>query len=214
MPTHDRLSGVTAIGAEELERALLHELRESRGTSKGALWDLASLYSNTERHDQAVACIDRLASLSTSPEETASCLVAQGQLSEQQHDYESAVLYYGKALALNRQRAPTWYWIHNNLGYSLVQLGRCEEATRYLRVALEANRTRSNAFKNMGLAMLGMNEHIAAAEWFVAAARVNPADRRSLTHLEQLVTSHPELLTQVATLPAELNACRRRNPLG
>jgi tetratricopeptide (TPR) repeat protein len=105
-----------ALNADEHESALLQELRESKGTSKSALWKLASLYSRTRRRPKAFACIDALAVLSTSLEEAALCLVARGQLSEQQDDYESAVRYYTEALALDRRDAPTWYWIHNKPG--------------------------------------------------------------------------------------------------
>jgi tetratricopeptide (TPR) repeat protein len=201
------------VTAQQLEVAFLRELNESLGTSKDALWKLAWLYSETGRHDKASAFISRLARLSANREEAASCLLAQGQLSEQGQDYESAVRHYRAALALEQRQAPTWYWIHNNLGYSLVRLGRCHEATTYLQVALAVDPTRSNAFKNMGLAMLGLNENAKAAEWFVTATRVKPADRRSLKHLEQLVEEHPELLTQVSTLQGDLDACRRLNPL-
>ena len=208
IPTLGGLGNAT-ITAERLETAWLRELAASNGTSKQALWGLARLYGETGRRDDALACVERLARLSTRPDEVASCHLAQGQLSEQAYDYKSAVRHYRAGLALGQQQAPTWYWIHNNLGYSLVQLGQYHEAAAYLHVAVAVDPTRPNAFKNLGLAMLGINENVRAAEWFVIANRANPGDRRSLMHLERLVASHPELTAQIPTLQGELDACRR-----
>lgn len=201
---------VTVVSAEEMEAALLDELKESGGTSKRALWSLARLYSQTKRHDEAFDCIRKFAALSDSPDEEATCLLAQGQLCEQLHDYESAVRYYRAGRALNREQASSWYWFNNNLGFSLVQLGQVQDAATYLRVAIAVDPARSNAYKNMGLAMLQTSEHAEAARWFVAATRVNPSDGRSLRHLEDLVAAHPEVLADVPDVKAELDATKLR----
>jgi tetratricopeptide (TPR) repeat protein len=192
----------------EFERRLLQNLQESEGTSKDALWNLARLYSKTKRHDRAFECVNKLASLATNIEEVASCWLAMGQLSEQLSDYEAAARYYRTALNLNQDRAPTWYWIHNNLGYSLIKLGQFQEAATYLKAALRIDSTWPNAFKNLGLAVQAMNENEKAAECFVAATRVNAADGRAPNHLEELVALHPELLAEDPALKVELDACR------
>jgi tetratricopeptide (TPR) repeat protein len=196
------------LTSAELERCLLQEVEDSGGTSRAALWNLAKLYSETKRHDQAFECVKKLASLVANPDEAASCYLAMGQLSEQLDDYPAAVRYYQTALGLNRERAASWYWIHNNLGYSLIRLGYFQRATKYLEVALTIDRTRPNAFKNLGLAMQAMNENAKAAEFFVAATLVNAADGRALNHLEKLVAKHPYLLTENRGLRAKLDACR------
>jgi tetratricopeptide (TPR) repeat protein len=203
---------VRVVSAEELERALLDELETSGGTSRNALWHLARLYSETRRHEQAFDCVRQLGALAGGPDDEAACFLAQGQLCEQLRDYEAAVDYYRAGLAMNRERAASWYWFNNNLGYSLLQLGQSLEATIHLRVAIRVDPARSNAYKNMGLAMLQTNDPTGAARWFIAATRVNPKDGRSLAHLEELVAAHPELLAQAPDVGAELDACRAQQP--
>jgi tetratricopeptide (TPR) repeat protein len=150
--------------------------------------------------------------LADGPDDEASCFLAQGQLCEQLRDYEAAVGYYRAGLAMKREHAASWYWFNNNLGYSLIQLGHAGDATIHLRLAIQVDPARSNAYKNMGLAMLQTNDHPGAARWFIAATRVNPNDGRSLAHLEELVVAHPELLAQAPDLGAELDACRAQRP--
>src|ERR1700685_3629992 len=93
--------GKAAITAVQLETVWLRELAASDGTSRHALWGLARLYSETERRHDALACIETLARLTTRLDEMAWCHLAQGQLSEQLYDYESAVRHYRAGLALD-----------------------------------------------------------------------------------------------------------------
>lgn len=196
-----------ALTADELERLILANLEESGGTSQQALWDLACLYSQTGRHAQAIACIRKLTDLVGDAEERASCVLAMGQLHEQIGDYVSSARFYRLALEVATPSSSSWYWIHNNLGYSLNQLGQHEEAERYLRAAIEIDPERANAFKNLALALLAQNLHAQAAEYFVRATQANAADARSLNHLEEVVHQNPELLLDLE-LRTKLEACR------
>ena len=132
-----------------------------------------------------------------------------GQLREQIADYEGAARYYRGAFGLQPRRTDLWYWINNNLGYCLIQVGRFKEAEGHLKVALAIDSNRSNAFKNLGLALLGQKESAKAAEYFVLATQANASDPRSLTHLEQLLDADPELLVEVPDLQHKLDACRK-----
>lgn len=207
--TIDVLPDGTALTAEEMERFILAKLEDSGGTSKQALWDLASLYSQTGHNDRALDCIQRLVAIADDVEERASCVLAMGQLHERVGDFAEAARFYRVALDLTPgSTTTTWYWIHNNLGYSLNQLGQHEEAAALLRSAIAIDPSRPNAFKNLALALVGQQQHAAATEYFLRATQTNAADPRSLNHLEELIAAHPELLLAVPDLQTKLEACR------
>jgi tetratricopeptide (TPR) repeat protein len=99
----------------------------------------------------------------------------------------------------------TDYFVYNNLGYSLVRLGRFLEAEEGCRQAIEIDPQRPNAFKNLGLALQGQGRHAEAAQCFVKATQVNASDARSLRHLESLLADHAELEFEFSQA---LAACR------
>jgi len=197
-----------AVTLEECERIVLERLEKDPTSRKQSLWDLAMIYSAAGRKEQSLECMRKLAVLAEGPEERARCYLALGGKREQANDFEGAVSYYMAAFEMEPQNTDSWYWINNNLGYSLVQLGRCDEAEGYLQRAVAIDQGRSNAFKNLGLALLGRNRWTEAADFFVRATQANAADRRSLVHLEQLVSEHPELLTEVPGLAGKIEECR------
>jgi len=198
-----------ALTAEEMERLLLQALEKSGGTSKQVLWELARVYSGANRHDEALACLQKIVASTDVREDQASCYLGMGQLHEQLGDFAAAVRYYRTAFSLQPQNTATWYFINNNLGYSLIQLGQFDEAEPYLHAAVAIDPDRANAHKNLGLALLGQGAHAKAAQRFVSATRANAADSRSLGHLEELVARHPEVLDEVRGLGDELDACRK-----
>jgi tetratricopeptide (TPR) repeat protein len=210
MTDSKRRSILDPASAEKLEKALLEEIERSAGTSKDALWNLARLYSETNRQDEAFVCIQRFAALTADPDEEATCFLAQGQLCEQLGDFEAAIRYYRTGEALKRDQAPSWYWLNNNLGYVLVRAGQAHDALDPLRTALQVNPRRSNAYKNMGLALTQTGDYAGAAKCFVAATHANPHDGRALRHLEELVGAHPALLNDLPDLLAELESWRSR----
>jgi tetratricopeptide (TPR) repeat protein len=203
-----RLQDGVAMTVDEIERVLLREVQETQGTSKQVLWDLAVLYSRTGRQREAADCINGLVKIVADDEERARCGLAMGQLHEQLGDFEEAARYYGATLELQPATGDTGYWLHNNLGYSLLQLGRPKEAIRYLETAATIDRGRPNAYKNLGLAHGILGEHGSAAAYFVSATQANAADPRSLRHLQELVEAHPEVLEEFPDLRAKLAACR------
>ena len=85
------------------------------------------------------------------------------------------------------------YYLHNNLGYSLNQLGRFEEGELYCRRAIGITSKPQNAHKNLGLALQGQGKYAEAAGCFVTATQANASDGRSVKHLEELIQQHPEL---------------------
>ena len=86
------------------------------------------------------------------PEERAAYCLWFGCEMEKLRDYEAAHWWYCQALALEPCKPEICYWIHNNLGYSLIQLRDYDNAIRYLQQAVAIDRTKHNAYKNLGLA--------------------------------------------------------------
>lgn len=197
-----------ALTFEEIEARFLKQLQENDGKCVQSLINLAKVYSQTGRHDEAFRCIERLIALSDDPEKHAAYYLALGAFMEKTGDFQGAVRFYRQAFGLEPCRTETWYFIHNNLGYSLNQLGEHDDAISYLRHAIEIDPVRPNAFKNLGLAMEAKGRFAEAAGLFIAATQANAADPRSLTHLEHLIASHPELETNLPDLRDRLEACR------
>ena len=204
-----RLQDGIPLTGVEIERVLLDEIEESNGTSREAIWSLAVLYSRTGRQHEAAGCIARLRAMAVSDEEHARCQLAMGQLQEQLGNFEAAVLFYRGGLELPPGPGDAWYWLNNNLGYSLIQLGRPSEALALLGAAIAIDGTRSNAHKNLGLAHEHLGAYPLAARCFVEATQANASDPRSMRHLESLIAAHPEILADVPGLAETLAECRR-----
>ena len=196
------------LTVEEYEQAVLDRLERDSSSRKQSLWDLSVIYSVTGRKEQSLDCLRKLAVLADGREERARCYLVMGGQREQVSDFEGAVDFYSAAFEVEPENTQTWYWINNNLGYSLVQLARCREAEPYLHRAIGVDPTRPNAYKNLGLALRGQNRLKEASDYFVMATQANASDRRSLVHLEELVSAHPEILIEVPDLRGTIEDCR------
>ena len=197
------------LTVSEYEVRTLETLKAADGRCLDSLWRLARLYSKTGHFVKAEAYIQFIIDLTDDPEEHASIYLALGQIEEKRSDYRTASKYYRRALALESCSSCTWYFIHNNLGYSLNQIGEYEAAASYLKTALEIDPKRTNAYKNMALSFLAMEKLEDAAELFIYATQVDAADSRSLDHLESLVEAHPHLLVDIPNLQDRLEFCRQ-----
>ena len=101
---------------------------------------------------------------------------------------------YGReALTFEPVHTPTWYFIHNNLGFSLNMLEKFEEGEKLCRAAIEIDGRRPNGFKNLGIALRGQGRFAEAAECFVQATQADASDPRSVKLLEELLEQQPEL---------------------
>lgn len=184
---------LVAISTEEAEKLLLRKLAKDRNHPADALWELARYYQQQKHHDKGLACLRQTLANVPDAEKKASCILGMGQMMEGARDYEAAVRYYREALSLEPVRSDTWYFINNNLGFSLNTLGQFVEGEKYCRNAIEIDPDRPNAFKNLGLARKGQGDYREAGRCFVRATQVNAADARSLKLLQQLLHEHPEL---------------------
>lgn len=192
------------LSSDEAEGLLLSNLRDAGDDPRDALWQLARFYSHAKRHEQAIDCLRRVMDLQPDLEHKAGCVLAMGQTMEQIGDYESAVRYYREAFALEPVNTRTWYFINNNLGFSLNTLGHFEDGERYCRAAISIDSRRPNAFKNLGIALRGLNRFEGAARCFIQATQADACDSRSLKLLEELLAQHLNL-----DFATELECCRQ-----
>lgn len=195
------------VSMGEAEMILLRSLHFAEGNmdTNRALWNLAQFYKVNGQHDEALRRLRELIGLLNDPEAKAECVFTMGQAMEQKGDYLGAVRYYKEATALEPAGTFTWYYIQNNLGFSLNMLGRFEEGAMYSRRAIGIDPHRPNGHKNLGVALAALGHYRAAARSFITATRVNAADGRSATLLEDLLQAHPELEFEFAE---EAKQCR------
>lgn len=152
------------LSFEEAEQLLHKNLREATTDPKDALWQLARFYSSAKQHEKALDYLRQNMALQPDTEHKAHCVLAMGQTMEQVGDYEAAVRFYREAFAHEPVNTGVWYFINNNLGFSLNALGRFEEGEQYCRAAITIDRQRPNAFKNLGLALQGQRRFREAAQ--------------------------------------------------
>ncbi len=88
-------------------------------------------------------------------EKQAAVFLHLGGAAEQKHDFEAAVTFYRRAIALEPTRLDVWYFAHNNLGFSLNQLGRFSDGEIFCQDAIRIDPSRPNGHKNLGLSLAG-----------------------------------------------------------
>jgi tetratricopeptide (TPR) repeat protein len=181
------------VSSREMEELLLKKLKETENNPTQPLWQLALFYKQTRQNGKALTRFQELLPLLPDPEERAKCVLALGQTMEQTGNYPSAAGYYKQALALEPMHIETWYFINNNLGFSLNVLERFADAEPYCRRAMQTDPNRPNAYKNLGRSLTGLGQYREAAQCYVAATQVNAADPRAFHLLMSLLKDHPEL---------------------
>jgi tetratricopeptide (TPR) repeat protein len=197
-----------AICFDVCEKELLACLQDSWGECQSTLWNLVAFCSRTGQQVRAVGFGERLLELSDDPDERAHCLLALAQLKEEMEDFDSAKASYEQALELEELEDSTLYFIHNNFGCLLNQLGKFEEAESHLEQAISIEPLLLNGHKNLGIAREGLGRFEEAAECYITAAQVEPYDARSLVHLESLLSNHPELFARLSHFHSRLDRCR------
>jgi tetratricopeptide (TPR) repeat protein len=200
-----------SVQADE-EAAVAAAIRDLEAGVPGSLETLERLarhYARAGRPDQAYRCAARLLRVARAGEERAAILLSLGALQEKMLDFARAAAHYRAALAQDPADPMVRYFAHNNLGFSLIQLARLEEAEPHLRTALALDPGRSNAYKNLGLCCYGQGLPEQAAEWFLSGIETAPDDPRSLWHLLELLGEHPEIRAGLPDFDARLAAARR-----
>lgn len=126
--------------------------------------------------------------------------LARGCELERVPDWEAAVEAYNQSLAADPRDPLVRYFANNNLGYSLIQLHRFDEAEEYCETAIGINPRQYNAHKNLGLAREGQGRWLDAAMSLAVAARLCPENTRAWLHLQKLIGERPSLVDQCADL--------------
>lgn len=184
-----------------------HDTAGETSTTDG-LWELIETYKEAGRPDKIKECVNEILAGAPDHETAARCHHTLGCLFEQEWEFQAAVSHYRKAASFKPENRSLAYWIHNNLGYSLNIVKQFTEAAAECRQAIEIDPTRSNAFKNLGLALTGMGQFTEAVRSYFRATKANAADPRSLALLEQLVHDHPDLLNEIDDIQGILEECR------
>ena len=196
---------VVEMTAAEMERLLMERLEAATDNPAQAMWELAQFYKRDNRLERASEVFKEMLGRVSDLEIKAQIIFSLGQTAEKSNEFELAVRFYREALAMEPCGQFTWYFIHNNLGYSLNQLGRFVEGEQVCRHAIDISTQPPNAHKNLGLALAGQGRYREAAESFIAATQADASDPRSLRHLEALLAEHPELEFEFA---GARDACR------
>lgn len=194
------------LSLAEAEEVLLNQLHSAKGDPLDAMWQLARFYSHSKQHEKALDYLRRVLALQPETDHKAATVLAMGQTMEQVGDYESAVRYYREAFAFEPVHTRTWYFINNNLGFSLNMVGKFDEAEHFCRAAIEIDGQRPNGFKNLGSALRGQRRFAEAAACFVKGTQADASDARSLQLLEELLEQQPELLFEFGS---QLECCRK-----
>lgn len=141
--------------------------------------------------------------------------LAVGVTCERAGRFDLATIYYERARTHFVMDDATLYWLTNNDGYSLNQLGRHQEAEKLCRFATQSVPERHNAWKNLGLALTGLGHHAEAAKALARAAELCPKDPRAQAHLADLLAEHGDaIVAAVPELLPMLEALRGRGAVG
>jgi tetratricopeptide (TPR) repeat protein len=158
----------------------------------------------TDAHQREA--LERQLAEAETPDDRAVAFLKLGWLGECRKDWEDAVLQYGLALEQGAESPGAAYYGNNNRAYSLIQLGRFDEAEPHCLAAIEIIPKRHNAHKNLGLVRQGQGRWAEAAHSFVKAAALCPADGRARHLLNALLAAHPDILRTDPTLDYHLVA--------
>jgi tetratricopeptide (TPR) repeat protein len=145
--------------------------------------DIASLLAALTQHEDAIGRY---------PSARAALWLHAGIACERAGQFEAAVAAYARGREQGSRQLDQVYWLHNNAGYSLNQLGRHEEALSLLAVAVDEAPLPHNAWKNLGVAWQGLGRLEAAAVAYARAFTTTPEDRRALALLEDLLLANQD----------------------
>ena len=173
--------------------------------------DVAMNRQNEDRAYQTQA--EQVLANPREPDDAARAHLTLGCIHEHEADWPAAIESYRQVLANEPQDPTLRYFGNNNLGYSLIQLSRFDEAEDFCTAAIEVDEYRHNAHKNLGLVYQGQGRWLDAALSFLTAYELNTRDPRAWHHLEQLLSARPDLLRGSASLRSRVEAVKQ-NPGG
>jgi tetratricopeptide (TPR) repeat protein len=199
--------GISLEDSEKVFAKLTEHPRDKREIFK-ALYGFVTECSNADDVVSAYAYAEKMLLYAEDAGEKAYCLLCMGQFKERAGDFKEAAKTYLSAMELPHEQSDDWYFLNNNLGYCLNQLGIHAEAIPFCLEAIEINPKRHNAYKNLGVALQGQGDYSKAAVAYIEAIRICPRDVRALHLLEDLVSHEKERILDVGDLMVEMKKCR------
>lgn len=122
-------------------------------------------------------------------------LLYRGLGHENDENWPAAIACYEEVVEAENCDTEIRYFGYNNMAYSLVQLGRYDEAEPNCLAAIAINPRQYNAYKNFGLARQGQGRLFEAVLCFMTAHLLS-SDPRAWHLLQAIITAHPEMVTQ------------------
>lgn len=193
---------------EEAEEYLVSQLAAQEERCQELRFDLLDCFRRNGRFVDALVAAKDCLEHARSTEEMCEAYFSLGLMMEQQEDWRSASAWYEAAKRSGTSNDYLMYYIYNNLGYCLNQLGRFEESLPLFRTAVEIDALRANAFKNFGACLEGLGHFVGAARMYIVATRADAADSRALRHLDRLRKRHPEVCDHIRDLDNQISKCR------
>ncbi len=170
-------------------------------------WNLAMLYKEDGRLEDAFSSVEQLICCTYDSEALARYYMHLGKLKVLLNDFESAILYYLHAKSLQPKDKNTAYFIRNDVGYCLNNLGKHEEAEGYCRAAIMLDPALHNAHRNLGIALQGKGNYTAAAGSFIRAVDAGPFDSRAIQLLLKLTDERGEIEQDIPDIKKEVRRC-------
>ena len=134
--------------------------------------------------------------LNRSPEQSAHCHLALGQIATDQRRLDQALKHFTAALELAPKKRKVGYVLNNNIGYCLNSLGRFAEGEKYCRSAIEMDWARASGYRNLGMSLQGQGDLVGATWALAEAVKVDATDTRARLILDKLIAAHPKIAIQ------------------
>jgi tetratricopeptide (TPR) repeat protein len=202
-----KLLGQLLVKHREIE-SVIPDLEKLGAENEAVLDELAYVYGVTDREEMALKYLERLIENTDDPEKRAAYYLRMGVNMEGLKNFQGAIYVYSQAFSLEPENTLIWYLINNNLGYCLNQFGRFAESEGYCRSAIKIDPERHNAYKNLGIALMGQGQYAQAAENFIKATLVDARDPRALRLLEALFVDRPEIAVEIPDIEAQIQKCK------
>ena len=190
---------------EDIDKAFIQELNRCERQLEHAVYETVKHLADTGRHIHAYVYMTRLAEYTIDESKKAFFRLKGGQVLEQCGEYAAAVAVYEKGLECKTDDTETRYFLNNNLGYSLIQIGKHDEAESYCREAISIDPVRHNAYKNLGLVLKEKGQHAESANCFLTASKIAPNDPRAARLLDDLLKEcqeiRPRMLVEIIEVP-------------
>lgn len=180
--------------ARRAERRLIASIQRHQLAARESAVKLIHHYASTHQDANARAMAMVLITAHVDLAVRAVECIEIGLRMEAVERFDLAVWAYTQGISYEPTDPDDWYWLNNNLGFSLNQIGCHVAAESHCRTAIRCNPRRHNAHKNLGVALEGQERITEAARAYIVAVGIAPADVRALHHLAALVQANrPEL---------------------